>query len=194
MAHNRHSHNLIKLIRRLFPQQVITGAEIGVWKGHNAALLLEAFPLLTLYCVDPWDNGGDHVTLPDTTSGEFAAARAEHHRLTDRFLERCITMPTTSVKASESIKNDNLDFVFIDGDHTYESVTQDLGLWFPKARPGGLVSGHDYFWAEVGTGKMVVRQAVDEFFDGNKNMIYEDKVETVPGQVWWFRKRESCQR
>ena len=36
------------------------------------------------------------------------------------------------------------DLVFIDADHTYEAVKQDIMLWKPKLKPGGLLSGHDY--------------------------------------------------
>ena len=186
MAHNKHSRNLIKLIRRFFiPGNSFWGAEIGVWKGHNAAMLLEAFPSLLLYCVDPWDAGGDHVSMPDVDPEMFAAAKAEFLRLTDRYHDRRHVLPFTSNEASRVVKDDaRLTFVFIDGDHTYESVWRDLHLWYPKLRNGGLMSGHDYNWKDAETGDLVVRQAVDEFA---RDHGY--KVGVVPGQVWWFLKK-----
>jgi predicted O-methyltransferase YrrM len=54
-----------------------------------------------------------------------------------------------------------LDFVFIDADHSYEGCKADIEAWFPKVKPGGLLSGHDYDnpdFPEFG-----VKRAVDEF-------------------------------
>lgn len=39
--------------------------------------------------------------------------------------------------------SDDLDFVFIDGDHTYQGVKTDWLAWSPLVRPGGLVAFHD---------------------------------------------------
>ena len=36
------------------------------------------------------------------------------------------------------------DLVYIDADHTYESVKDDIAAWFPKVKPGGWITGHDY--------------------------------------------------
>ena len=37
-----------------------------------------------------------------------------------------------------------LDFIFIDGDHSYERCYEDLNLWYNKVRPGGIFAGHDF--------------------------------------------------
>jgi hypothetical protein len=45
-----------------------------------------------------------------------------------------------------------LDFVYIDGHHGFDYVMQDLIEWSKVVRPGGIVSGHDYYrfrWAGV---------------------------------------------
>jgi spore maturation protein CgeB len=39
---------------------------------------------------------------------------------------------------------DNIDLLFIDGDHHYEVVREDIANWVPKVRPGGTVVFHDY--------------------------------------------------
>lgn len=51
-----------------------------------------------------------------------------------------------------------VDFVFIDGNHTYEYVRKDIELYWPKVRSGGFISGHDF-----GEGFPGVVQAVTEF-------------------------------
>lgn len=41
-------------------------------------------------------------------------------------------------------KNESLDWVFIDAQHTHEALIRDLTLWYPKVRPGGFITGDDY--------------------------------------------------
>ena len=70
--------------------------------------------------------------------------------------ERSVLIDKPSVEAVNQFEDASLDFVFIDATHTYESVSQDIRLWWPKVRPQGLFSGHDYRWSGV-------KLAVDEF-------------------------------
>lgn len=51
------------------------------------------------------------------------------------------------------------DFVFIDADHTYESLLADLKAWWPLIRVGGAIAGHDHTGSFPG-----VEQACREFF------------------------------
>lgn len=57
----------------------------------------------------------------------------------------------------------SLDFVYIDAQHHYEAVREDLALWYPKLRVGGLFAGHDYLDGEVDGDRFGVKRAVDEF-------------------------------
>jgi hypothetical protein len=52
-------------------------------------------------------------------------------------------MMMTSREAAEIFPDRCLDLVFIDGDHSYEAVREDIGLWSPKVRRGGILCGHD---------------------------------------------------
>jgi predicted O-methyltransferase YrrM len=62
----------------------------------------------------------------------------------------------SSVEAANYIDDESLDFIFIDADHSYESVLQDLTIWYPKLKQGGLLTGHDYYMKPV-------EQAVNDF-------------------------------
>ena len=63
-----------------------------------------------------------------------------------------------------------LDRVYIDGNHAYEFVLEDLRSWYPKVRPGGLVVGDDYdrpdAWWDDG-----VTRAVMEFVKTEAVMV-----------------------
>jgi predicted O-methyltransferase YrrM len=62
---------------------------------------------------------------------------------------------------AESFEDDSLDWVYIDADHSYESVRRDLAAYLPKVKAGGLITGDDYFRGQGWWGDGVVR-AVDE--------------------------------
>jgi hypothetical protein len=80
-------------------------------------------------------------------------------------------MKTT--EAATHVEDDSLDFVFIDADHSYEAVKEDIINWTDKVKVGGYVMGHDINWK-------CVRQAVSEII-GNVYTIGPDNV--------WYCKR-----
>lgn len=71
--------------------------------------------------------------------------------------------------------NLEIDFLYIDGDHSYEGVKKDIKMWFPKVKSGGLIGGDDY-----GGGFVRVKQAVDEFFGS--------QIQIFCGNQWLTRK------
>ena len=76
---------------------------------------------------------------------------------------------TTSEEFSKTIEDGSLDFVYIDGDHQYESCKKDLQLWIPKIKKGGIIAGHDY----LAICFLGVVNAVNETF-GSPDKTYED--------------------
>lgn len=161
-----------------------TGAEIGVKEGKTTAVLLERLPgLELLYCVDPWehyadydsDRAGRHIEWPsqrllDRAYNEFLRRTRPHQG-------RVVVLRTYSRYAAPTIPNQSLDFAFIDANHAYEYVKEDILLWWPKVRVGGLISGHDYDrWSHA----WGVKRAVDEAFG--------DAVHLGPAWCWWVYK------
>lgn len=72
----------------------------------------------------------------------------------------------------------SLDFVYIDGDHFYDRVLEDLTEWSKIVKPGGIISGHDYLThghPEIGVpvkmaiDKYVAERKVAKLFMVNKN-------------------------
>lgn len=126
------------------------GAEIGVFEGECSVKLLENLPgLRMLLCVDPWlryKGFCDRMPKPNGRIG-----KAEFDEVYRRFLgniephrDRVIIMRTMSHHAAAHVANGSLDFVFIDGNHTYEYVISDIREWLPKVAEGGVIAGHDY--------------------------------------------------
>lgn len=65
-------------------------------------------------------------------------------------------MEMLSAEASKLYQK-SIDLLFIDGDHSYEGVKEDIRLWLPKVKFGGFVLFHDYVGMHAG-----VKRAVDE--------------------------------
>lgn len=129
------------------PAGPVKGAEIGVFAGHMSAALLER-PDLHLVMVDSWegagaayqgDSGDFHAGL---TQGQQDVYRAKAEKRTPA--DRRTVLAMRSIEAAQHIADESLDFVFIDADHSYEGCLADLRAWYPKVKPGGLFSGHDY--------------------------------------------------
>ncbi len=120
------------------------GVELGVYKGEFTKKLLDAG--LKVYGIDPYGNYVSKKKYPDYR--ERQQFLKEH---TDRYLEPYIKsgqyelIRQTSMEAIKQFKNGSIDFIYIDGDHRFKYIAEDLYHWTWIVRKGGAVSGHDYF-------------------------------------------------
>lgn len=146
-----------------------TGAEVGTRFGLFARRIAMHYPGRVV-CVDLW-----------TDEEIFEVART---LLEDK---RFHLYRGDSPDVAEHFADEGLDWVYIDADHTYESVRADLAAWFPKLRPGGLMAGHDYV-ERHGWG---VKQAVDEFAAAYGHTVAattQDLWQGQPFPTWYFTK------
>jgi len=139
-------------------------AEIGVYKGYTTRILQARFPDAQLYLIDPWqeqaldakmyreNNAVDWEEIYQDVCAEFSG---------------CTIIRTDSTTASYMMQPESFDMVFIDGDHSYQAVREDIRNWLPKVRNCGLLCGHDY--SRRGSNKGVVK-AVNESI-GQDNII-----------------------
>jgi len=118
------------------------GAEIGVCRGWYSMILCDRIPGLHLYCIDPWKSYPDYTENHHDQKGMDEYCSATKHRMRKR---NCTIIRKTSMEAVKDFEDGSLDFVFIDGNHSFEYVTEDIAAWSKKVRVGGIVSGHDYF-------------------------------------------------
>lgn len=139
--------NRFDLAKYLYEQSYKVGAEVGVLEGHYSEILLDNIPGLALYCVDNWKN--------------IAYREAVERMAFARLAKRAIIMRKSSVEAAESFDDGCLDFVYIDANHQYHSIMDDLKAWTPKVRKGGIVCGDDFY--DIPGSKWGVVQAVIDF-------------------------------
>jgi len=97
--------------------------------------------------VDLWTTYPDEATdncLKKATQTAFDDARRQAVRATEFVADRRTFHRKDSVQAAACFDDASLDFVFIDAEHSYESVAADISAWWPKLKPGGFLLGHDY--------------------------------------------------
>jgi len=147
-------------LARLFAQLGYTvGAEIGVGSGPYSEALCQTIKGLHLYAVDAWT---PYPQYRDFTNPEHLAS--DHDQARIRLGPYHVTfLHMMSEKAALEVPDRSLDFVYIDANHDSPYIDQDIELWAPKVRPGGIVSGHDY----VGIHADVIR-AVDGYVMRNE--------------------------
>jgi len=135
----------------VFDNQVKTMAEVGVLFGDFAKHLMRYVERYIM--VDPWARYPDEWREADSLSHfdqswwDECYESAMH--ATERWADKRTVYRMSSVEAAENIQDESLDLVFIDALHHYEPMLQDIEAWFPKVKPDGIFSGHD--WWDNGT-------------------------------------------
>lgn len=116
------------------------GAEVGVEEGIYSEILCKNNPELELLCIDAWTayrGYRDHTTQGKLDSiYEIARNRLAPYnaKLIKGF----------SVEVAKTIPDESLDFVYIDANHEFVHVVNDIAAWERKVKVGGIVAGHDY--------------------------------------------------
>lgn len=124
-------------------QMKLTGTfvEVGTFGGAFARDILEVCRPRKLYCVDPY-------AIYDGFKDSLNSKNLDHiYEEAKRFLapfgDAVEILRMTSAEAAQHFADRSLDFVYIDGNHAYKYVLQDLECWYPKLRDGGLLCGDD---------------------------------------------------
>lgn len=122
------------------------GAEIGTDQGEYAEVLMKANENLSLLCIDPWKaKAYKKGEQPESNEDqEFFDKRFEETTERLQQFANAHIIRSTSMEVVEIVGDKTLDFVYIDGNHDFINVAQDIHYWFNKVKPGGILAGHDY--------------------------------------------------
>ena len=138
--------------RSLFPfalnelNLIGTGCEVGVQDGHFSVTLLKRWRGSLLYSIDPWREFEPSKYLDVANQQQAVQDRiyeGARNRLR-KFGERSVIIRSTSAEGATQFAEGQLDFVYIDANHSYDAVVEDIRLWYPNLKPGGVLAGHDY--------------------------------------------------
>lgn len=167
MVENR--HDLAKMLAGI-------GVEVGVADGDFAAEMLANPNVLLLHGVDPYT---PHIGYTDYTRGTTFNNMRRHARdqLTP-FSGRHAFIFQYSMEAVKDFADNSLDFVYIDADHHYKTVKEDIEEWAKKVKPGGKVCGDDFI--------KEVQTAVEEYCEANNKVLHV--LEGSLPKQWLFTK------
>ena len=150
------------------------GVEIGVNEGENVFEIAKNNSKLKIYGVDPYKIQKENILYNEVYTDKSL------NIIKRKILKESLKYPNLKIivdrsdNASKQFDKESIDFVFIDGDHSYESVKNDINCWEPKVKENGLVMGHDYNWGDVA-------RAVGEMF--TEVWIMSDTV-WAASKVW----------
>jgi len=154
----------------------IIGIEIGVERGGSAFNLLENSDVKILYLIEPYlpytDLEGEHVCDEHCQKNNKKICLDTLKNFTNfQLIEK------SSDEAFNFFEDESLDYIFIDGLHTYEQCYKDMENYYPKLKKGGLFYGHDFTYVSK------VREAVENF---SKKVNKE--IENCKNDVWYWIK------
>jgi hypothetical protein len=133
--------SLINQIGKEFPYG--KGVEVGSFKGEFAKEILGVWDG-NLYMVDVW-RGLDKEVYNDASNHSIHTdAYAEAMKSIEGYENRAVMIRTDSFTGSGIFPDESLDFVYIDANHAYDYVKDDILNWYPKVKKGGYLCGHDY--------------------------------------------------
>jgi len=171
----------------------VRGVEVGTERGLYAETLCKANKPLHLTCVDPWMpyHGYREHTSKEKLNDFYEEAQ---QRLAPY---NCSLLRLFSTAAAPSFKDDSLDFVYVDGNHSLLHVIQDLHAWVPKVRRGGIVAGHDFIRRKRTAYLMHVpaalaayteAYAIKPWFILGRKAIMDGEVRDTPRSWLWVKE------
>lgn len=161
----------IKIMKKKFNGKLVKGVEVGVNSGRNSKSILEELNVEKLYLVDIWNNYEEIDYVRSNIDRSYKSVLKKFRK--DK---RVRIIKDFSENAVKNMDDNSLDFVYIDANHTYNYVYQDIDLWFRKVKEGGIVAGHDVFNCSE------VLDAVKDFCSKNK-IVFHIKLPD-----WYFIK------
>ena len=119
------------------------GVEVGAFKGYLSKSLLEKWEG-KLYMVDVWRQLSNEEYDDISNHKNHQDAYSDTMNNISGFEDRAFMLRMKSIYAVDLFEDESLDFVYIDANHSYEGVKEDIRIWYPKVKKGGLLLGHDY--------------------------------------------------
>lgn len=159
------------------------GVEIGVWAGDTSEKFLNS-NVKHLHLVDSWSvdaylaqknpEKGSHEQFFKAMSTYSGSTKPEavqqffdqlHRKVAARFTNATnVTIHRVTSAEFFNTFAEQVDWVYVDGAHSYDECLEDLNACLKIIKPGGWLIGDDYEWEKT-RGKPGVTKAVNEFIE-----------------------------
>jgi len=142
-----------------FPENTVM-AEIGSYAGESTVLFFKSGRVKQIFAIDPWQGGYNYATSPEVSDFSFVEKTFDERVKGKNVVKLKMTMKEAFDLLPE------LDVIYIDGNHMYAYVLEDIRLSLRKIKKGGIICGHDYNLTDIA-------QAVSEVF-GKPDKTFSD--------------------
>ena len=169
----KHRGYFLKYLTLIHEIEVKTIAEIGVFRGKNAKVLREEFPKAHLYLIDPWKPTSPYLHSKSAVSRDpqiFIEAKAHVEALFQE--DPLTTLIARESQEALSLLPEKLDLVFLDANHAYEALKEEIVRWLKRVRPGGILAGHNYGRPRLPGVAQAVSELLPSFYLGQDEVWY----------------------
>lgn len=167
------------------------GLELGVQTGEFSKQILSQWHGKMLYLIDCWEKQENYIDIANKDNVEQNRNYKKTIKNTKPYEKRVKIIKSFSKEAVCQFEDNFFDFIYIDANHSYDAVKEDLEVWWSKLKPKGLFCGHDFFDGDLYNtstneflGNFGVKKAVSEFAANN-----DSKVFSGPCSSWYFFKK-----
>lgn len=136
-------------LKRHFADKSINVIEIGARYGDSSADIIKSLNVKKYIIVDPYDTYDDYKSdgfYKNLEKNEDVVFNNTKNKL-DKLHSNVVFYRTFSSDQTtiDAIDDDSIDLIFVDGNHEYKYVLEDLENYYPKLTNGGIICGDDFF-------------------------------------------------
>jgi len=174
-------------------KESLIGIEIGVGDGFHAKSLLEHIDnIKILYLIDPYEEYQDG-RIPRSFADVKPIYLMFKNNLKSLPNEKVIFIKKKSLDTLDEIP-DEIDFVYIDGNHSYDVVKAEIYSYYKKLRIGGLLGGDEWDYSRFPG----VSKAINEFIKETNLELQTEPYKVFTGKTssgfiidndWWVIKK-----
>jgi hypothetical protein len=140
------------IIEQLKKNSIIV--EVGVWQGAFSKKIYNISKPKMLVLVDSWTYDEQVRGCAPQVDGKeplsqkfFDDAKYKTYNLFEN-KKNVVILDQNSSNSSSNYKDNYFDYIYLDAEHTYQAVSNDLDMWYPKLKNNGVLFGDDYYWRE----------------------------------------------
>jgi hypothetical protein len=175
LTQSYHLRPMINFIKNSHSKEELFGIEIGTHQALNAYSIMQNLPIRKLYLIDPYTLYDDGINTYSNRDRDYEIAK-QRMKPFENNIEFIKEPSEVACKLFQG--KYKVDFVYIDGNHSYDYVKKDIELYYPFVKSGGVIGGHDFRADFEG-----LCRAVIEFIDN-------EKLQLQGGQMdWWIVKK-----
>jgi predicted O-methyltransferase YrrM len=128
------------LVRKIYKENPVSIIEIGCAAGHNASDIFNSLNVKEFIAIDPYETAATDYN--DYTRDRLVYMRKKAESQLKKFNHIIDWKKMLSDQAILEISG-SYDFIYIDGDHSFSAVYQDIKNYYPLLKNGGVIAGHD---------------------------------------------------